>query len=313
MKKQSKPKPKPIGDAASNQNHKRVVPAVVTCACNRDITLDELADTYLERGIDKLEKFLPHLNAAMSTYDIKSCLRKAHFLAQAGHESAELQYTAEVLGKNETEQKKYGGYKGRGLIQLTFKQNYVKYGKAINQDLLGDNRTKVEEPKLATDSAGWYWSAGTGETLNKYADQNDLIFISAAVNGGFNGYEGEAASRLKLLKNAVKGLNVKVCPQLEGLFAAFPEMEKFDYNSFKFEKSRAYDKASMSYAWGSWHDPDSKRKGTRKDAEQAKIGYKRFLELAPKPKKKGLLDKLKKKTKMEEKIEHAEKRLKEIK
>ncbi|WP_442783951.1 glycoside hydrolase family 19 protein [Collimonas fungivorans] len=268
----------PLGETTADTDHTKVEQVTVACACNRDITIDELKEAYPDRKKTILEKFLPELNATMKSYDITSCLRKAHFLAQAGHESSELFYTAENVSA-EIEKKNYGGYKGRGLIQITGKGNYTAYGTYIKQDLLGENRLKVEETKLATDSAGWFWLTGRSESLNIYADQNDLLYISAEINGGYNGYEGQSTSRLRLLKNAVDSLHVVACPQLDALFTAFPEVAKFTYETFKLENSKAYDKLDMAFAWGYWHDPKSTMHGTKKDVELAKLGYSRYVEL----------------------------------
>ena len=268
----------PLGKTTADTDHSKVEYVTVVCACNRAITLDELKEAYPDRKKTVLEKFLPELNATMTHYDISSCLRKAHFLAQVGHESSELFYTAENVSE-EIEKKNYGGYKGRGLIQITGKGNYKAYGEHIKQDLFLENRLKVEETKLATDSAGWYWIAGRRENLNICADQNDLLCISAEINGGYNGYEGQATSRLRLLKNAVDSLHVVACPRLDALFAAFPEVAKFTYESFKLENSKAYYKPDMAFAWGYWHDPESKMRGTKKDIELAKLGYSRYVDL----------------------------------
>ena len=273
----------PLGQADTDSDHAKVKEVIVPCACNRDVTLDELRGVYPERGTKTLEKYLDSLNETMKTYEITSCLRKAHFFAQVGHESAELQYVAEFLDKDpvkdaEIEKKKYDGYKGRGFIQISLETNYVAYGDYIKVDLKDENRKKVEEPKYAADSAGWYWKVSLDEDLNGPADQNDLLYITARVNGGFNGYEGQATSRLKLLKNAATALHVTMCPQLDALFTAFPEYEKFSYDSYPLEKSKAYDTPDMSFAWGLWHDPKSKQQGTKKDATQAKLGYSRYVE-----------------------------------
>jgi len=303
----------PLGNTTSNKDHTKIEQVTVTCACNRDITLDELHEAFPERGKEILEKFLPKLNSTMTHYEITSCLRKAHFLAQVGHESSELFYTAENVSE-EDEKKNYGGYKGRGLIQITGKLNYTNYGLYIKQDLMNENRLKVEETKLATDSAGWFWIAGRSENLNIYSDRNDFLYISAEINGGFNGYEGKSTSRLRLLRNAVNSLHVVACPQLDALFTAFPEIAMFTYETFKLEKSKAYDKPDMAFAWGYWHDPKSKMHGTKKDVELAKLGYSRYAELYE-----GLTEaQIKKLSKKrfgilrKEMISHAKKRLTEL-
>jgi predicted chitinase len=273
-------KAKKLGESTTTESgKKKVVRVRLNCACDRDMTIDELTIAYPHRAKATLEKFLPELNKTMTRYNIVHCIKKAHFLAQVGHESAELQYVAEVLPKGVTEEKAYAGYKGRGLIQLTSEANYVRYGNAVGEDFLDDNKVKLEETKWATDSAGWFWVSGGAEDLNPPADKNDLIFISAVVNGGLNGYEGESTGRLELLQAAVDALNIQICPRLEALFAAFPEKPKFSYESFKLEDSKANDKPDMAFAWGHWHDPNYKKKGTKKDAAEAKIGYSRYLEL----------------------------------
>ncbi|WP_211441416.1 glycoside hydrolase family 19 protein [Collimonas humicola] len=273
----------PLGQTDTNSDHTRVEEVIVECACNRDLTLDELRAVYPERGQKTLEKYLDSLNETMKKYEITSCLRKAHFLAQVGHESSELQYVAEFLDKDpakdeKIEKEKYGGYKGRGFLQITTETNYTTYGDYVKEDLTDENRKKVEQPKYAADSAGWYWKVFLGEDLSASADQNDLLYITAKVNGGYNGYEGQSTSRLKLLKNAATALHVTMCPQLDALFKAFPEFEKFTYDSYTLEKSKAYDTPDMSFAWGLWHDPKSKQKGTNKDGVQAKLGYSRYAE-----------------------------------
>jgi len=64
------------------------------CACGRDLTLDELAAIFPTRRRDQLEPFLGPMNRMMAAYGIDSCLRKAHALAQIGHESGSLRYRA---------------------------------------------------------------------------------------------------------------------------------------------------------------------------------------------------------------------------
>jgi predicted chitinase len=276
-------KAKKLGESTTTESGKKKLERVnLTCACNRDLTLDELTIAYPDRGKTTLEKFLPELNKTMIAYEITTCIKKVHFLAQIGHESAELQFVAEILGKDVKEKDVYDGYKGRGLVQLTWKANYKAYGDAVSENFLYDNKVKLEETKWATDSAGSYWrNAGAKHDidLNIPAEQNDMLVITASINGGFNGYEGEGNGRLELLRNAVDGLNIVVCPRLDVLFSAFPEKEKFTYDSYKLIESKAYDEPDMVFAWGYWHDPSSKRKGTKKDNAESLLGYTRYVEL----------------------------------
>jgi predicted chitinase/LysM repeat protein len=236
------------------------------CVCGRDLTIDELAAVYPTRKKAALTPFLEPLNSMMRKYKIDSCLRKAHALAQIGHESMSLYYRAEVLKPPDTEQSKYNGYKGRGLIQITGKGNYEKYGEYKGKNFLGENRLLIEDYEYATDSAGWFWVAGKEFDLNKYADKNDLYFISATINGGFNGLD----ERASMFRHIHKKLNAEKCKIEANRSAVF----------LPFEKSEAYDTRDMAFAWGLWNDPLEAKKGiAKKDAQTSKSGYRRFLEL----------------------------------
>jgi predicted chitinase len=276
-------KAKPLGKSTTTESGKKKVERVrLSCACNRDITLDELTIAYPHRAKVTLEKFLPELNKTMTAYGLTTCIKKVHFLAQIGHESSELQFVEEILKKGVKEADVYDGYKGRGLVQLTWKRNYQAYGEAVGQDFLGDNKVNLQETKWATDSAGWYWRHAGGNhdiDLNDPAEQNDMLFITASINGGFNGYQGNATGRLELLQTSVDGLNIVICPRLEELFAAFPEKTKFTYESYKLSESKAFDKPDMAFAWGYWHDPKSSVHGTDKEKTEAILGYSRYVEL----------------------------------
>lgn len=236
------------------------------CACGRALSIDELAAIFPARKKAELTPFLEPLNKMMATYQIDSCLKKAHALAQIGHESGCLRYRAEILPKGATEDKSYDGYMGRGLIQITFKNNYQRYGKHKGQNFLDENRTKLESHEYAADSAGWFWTSGTPFNLNDYAADNDLIFISAAINGGFIGFD----DRELIFGRAHRALNAHECKNQKNRSPAY----------LPFEKSKAYDTRDLAFAWGLWSDPDeTKRKGLEKNSDASKTGYKRFIEL----------------------------------
>lgn len=236
------------------------------CACDRDITLTELCAVYVHQKKARCAAFLPHLNATFRSYGIKSCLRKAHFLAQVGHESGELRYVAEVLPKGKAEADVYDGYKGRGLIQTTYKRNYQAYGDAVKHDFTGDHRVDLEEPKWAADSAGFYWTTGAKTDLNTLADKNDLLAVTVRVNGGFNGFSDRAA----LLAAGLKALRVRECGTTK----------IGDDKYLAFEKSAIYSEKAAAFAWGAWNDPEAKKEGINpKSATDKRAGYKRYVEL----------------------------------
>ncbi|MDE2592634.1 MAG: hypothetical protein KGL57_00235 [Burkholderiales bacterium] len=238
----------------------------LTCACNRDVTLAELGRTFSAQSKERLEKFLPHLNSTFSKYQINTCIRKAHFLAQVGHETGQLALLSEVLPKGKAEKDVYDGYKGRGLIQITYKDGYVAYGGYVGEDFSDDKKVKLEEIKWATDSAGWYWSVKTKPSLNVYADKNDIVYITQAINGAFNGYD----DRVKILGRAASALLVDICQSRN---------ECLNFSQFFLENSAANSISDAAFAWGLWHDADSDKHGVKKDGKLALIGYRRFLEL----------------------------------
>ncbi|TCP91300.1 putative chitinase [Cricetibacter osteomyelitidis] len=97
-------------------------------------------------------------------------------------------------------------YKGRGLIQLTWKDNYEDFFKKLKE--LGEKEQDISNPYIVAKelhlsclSAGWYWrnKSALGD-LNKFADEDDLIAISAGVNGGSNGFEHRKVNVKKIIK-----------------------------------------------------------------------------------------------------------------
>jgi len=168
-------------------------------------------------------------------FQINTPLRLAHFLAQCGHESGGFRVTQENLNYSAKGLagifKKYfpteaaatpyarqpqkiankvyanrmangseasgDGYKfrGRGYIQLTGRDNYTQFGKAIGEDI-ASNPDKVSS-QYALLSAAWFWSKNG---LNKLADggAGDTVVtsITKRVNGGTIGL----ADRIKHFK-----------------------------------------------------------------------------------------------------------------
>jgi putative chitinase len=184
-------------------------------------------------------KWLAPLQSACDAHQINTPLRAAAFLAEIGVESARLSsvvenlnYSAEGLlatfpkyfGESDAQQyarrppaianrvyaSRYGNgdeasgdgwkYRGRGLIQITFRSNYqlcsVALGVPFEQqpDLLSD-------PVNAAMSAAWWWDA---HGLNALADAGQFQQITRVINGGLNGY----SQRLFLYGAAKKALGI---------------------------------------------------------------------------------------------------------
>ena len=150
---------------------------------------------------DGVNRYSSALAASMRDRQIDTPLRQAHFLAQIAHESGQLRYAEEIAsgaayeGRQDLGNTQPGDgvrFKGRGLIQLTGRANYAKYGQSIGRDLVNDGHwTQVaEDPALAVDVASWFW---TTRQLNKYADLDDIVTVTKRINGGDNGLEDRKA------------------------------------------------------------------------------------------------------------------------
>lgn len=261
-----KAKKKPIKTAKPRVDNSFREAVSLTCACSRDVTLAELGRTFNSQTKERLEKFLPHINSTFSKYQISTCIRKAHFLAQVGHETGQLRLLAEQLPKGKEEKDVYDGYKGRGLIQITYKEGYQSYGSYVGKDFTDSKKVDLEDVEWATDSAGWYWAVKTSPSLNDYADKNDLIYITQAINGAFNGYD----DRVSILGRAASALLVDQC---------LAQVECLNFSNFVLEQSAANRIPAAAFAWGLWHDRASDKHGVTKDDEEALVGYRRFLAL----------------------------------
>lgn len=148
--------------------------------------------------------FMSALNAAMLRWHITAPKRMAAFIAQVGHESGELRYVRELGGEQYLSKYDTGTlavrlgnspeadgdgqkYRGRGLIQITGRRNYL----ACSRALFGDERLLhfpelLEQPQWAAESAAWFWHSNG---LNELADQDQFTTITRRINGGLNGLE----------------------------------------------------------------------------------------------------------------------------
>ena len=159
--------------------------------------------------------FVPVLNTAMVRFQIIGTKRVAAFIAQIGHESGQFRYvrelgSAQYLSKYDTGSlaKRLGNtpeadgdgqkYRGRGLIQITGRANYITCGEALALDLV-NHPELLEKPQHACMSAAWFWAS---RGLNTLADAGQFDTITRRINGGQNG----AADRQALYARALKVL-----------------------------------------------------------------------------------------------------------
>lgn len=92
------------------------------------------------------------------------------------------------------------GYKfrGRGLKQITFLDNYLACGRALAIDLIS-NPDLLLQDEYAARSAGWFWKANN---CNSFADSGDFVGLTKRINGGDNGLADRQA-RYAVAKKAL--------------------------------------------------------------------------------------------------------------
>ena len=183
-------------------------------------------------GID--HKWFDPLNETFAKYDINTPKRQACFIGQCMHESGGFRLTTENLNysaaalmrtwpsrfpdmdtaeKYEHNPTKIAGkvyigrmgnltpedagkYIGRGLIQLTGKENYANCGLGLGVDFLG-NPDWLATPKYAALSAGWFWNK---KGLNALVD--DIETMTKRINGGLIGLDDRKA-KINMALNAL--------------------------------------------------------------------------------------------------------------
>lgn len=173
---------------------------------------------------DRADAFAGPLSEACDRFDIRGPKRLSAFLAQIAHESGELRHTVENLNYSADALRRlwpnrfpaalalecarnperiaciaYGGrmgngdeasgdgwkFRGRGLIQLTGRDNYGRCAEAIGIELL-DRPELLERPDGASLSAAWFWA---DKRLNELADIGDFAGITKRINGGLTGQD----------------------------------------------------------------------------------------------------------------------------
>ncbi|ENN93149.1 glycoside hydrolase family 19 protein [Bartonella vinsonii] len=155
------------------------------------------------------------LPEALSYAGITTGLRVAHFLSQCAHESDGFFTVCEYASGRAYEGRKDLGnvcpgdgvrFKGRGLIQLTGRKNYQRFTQfwcSVNEQAVDCEAfpEMVERFPAALWSAIWFWQM---KGLNRLADQDDVVRITKAINGGKNGL----MQRLTYLNRAKKLLGL---------------------------------------------------------------------------------------------------------
>ena len=200
-----------------------------SCACGRDVTLDEMQAVISEHQIMSglflksnhsaikgvgAKNFLVMLNDAMNRYGIKDCLDKAFFLSNIAVECDRFKTTEEYRNKDGSIPDHWNNYRGgsnyhgRGLIQLTHIENYQSYFKSEHMSVFTPVEQVATNMRLVTGSAGWFWRKGSAwGDMSKLSKNNDFIKIIIGVNGGFN----HAHEREQYALALIEKLKVSTC------------------------------------------------------------------------------------------------------
>lgn len=198
------------------------------------LTKDQFYAICSDAAKANIDKYYDSLVSAMSTYGITTNNQQAMFLVQLLHESGRLSvvmenlnYSADGLlrtfpkyyrntaeanaharqpqkiasrvyanrmGNGDEASQEGWKYRGRGLIQITGKNNYSGFSKSSGVDVLS-NPDYLTTPDGAAASAAWFWKVNG---LNSYADNQDIKGASVRINGGTNGLD----DRIKLWNHA---------------------------------------------------------------------------------------------------------------
>lgn len=200
------------------------------------ITIEQLQEILPTN--ENIEDWYPIIVDNIPKYNIDSNERVAAFLSQCSHESSEfkkiienLNYrweslrkvfpkyfpTDELAKKYEHNQEAIANwvycnrmgngtkdsgdgwrYKGRGLIQITGKNNYQAFADYMGMTL-EDIPEYLETFEGALLSACWYWHKNN---LNKLADKEDIISLTKAINGGLNGLQ-DRTDKYDMIKDII--------------------------------------------------------------------------------------------------------------
>lgn len=169
---------------------------------------------------EETDRYLKELRRQLADNNINTPLRLAHFMVQVIHESANLRrirenldYSAEGLRKHFphyftiAQARDYAGqaerianriyadrmgngpeasgdgwrFRGRGLIQVTGRDNYSVLAKWLDVDVEAKPDLVAQDFPVAC--AVWFW---VRHDLNRYADNDDLTRITRTVHGSDN-------------------------------------------------------------------------------------------------------------------------------
>jgi putative chitinase len=193
------------------------------------IAIEQLRVAIPGARAEDLTTYVAVLDEAMERFEINARGRIAAFLAQVAHESGDFRHTSENLNYSwqalrqtwpsrfttdafaqgyHRQPEKIANYvyasrngngdeasgdgwrfRGRGLIQLTGRANYLAYAVAVAEPSIESDPDQVALPRHAALSAAWFWSSHGLNALADVGDEASFNEISHRINGGWHGKE----------------------------------------------------------------------------------------------------------------------------
>lgn len=186
------------------------------------ITQDNILEIFPNAKPDIIDALVNSVDMLAEKYEINTPLRLAHFLGQTALESGgfrlmeeNLNYSSDRLmavfpkyfrnidarsyhrqpekianhvysnrmGNGDEESGDGYKFRGRGLIQLTGRNNYTLFAEDNNMDV-DDVVNYLTSPEGAVESAAWFWYKND---INELADQDNIRAVTKRINGGHHG------------------------------------------------------------------------------------------------------------------------------
>src|SRR5258708_4340109 len=131
------------------------------------LTSEQLHRIMPHLSLVDVQKYIAPLDAALVEFQINTPVRVAALLGEIAEESNELRWWDELASGKEYEGRRDLGntspgdgvrYKGRGPIQLTGKNNYLRAGQHLDLDLV-NHPELVDDPAVGFRTMGLYWQS----------------------------------------------------------------------------------------------------------------------------------------------------------
>lgn len=111
---------------------------------------------------------------------------------------------ANRMGNGDTDSGDGWKFRGRGLIQLTGKDNYARFAKSLSISI-NQAIKYITTKEGAVEAACWFWKENN---LNDLADDADIIGLTKRINGGTHGI----TDRISRYEHACEVLGVAIEP-----------------------------------------------------------------------------------------------------